>query len=389
MKAESGTTVSLWAATADVPQFKPLDHDIYAEVCVIGGGLAGLTTAYLAAEKGLAVVVLDDNDICGGETHRTTAHLSNVIDDHYSELVKKLGVHKSMLAQQAHTAAINAIQRIAVTERIDCDFRWVPGYLFCGPNQDADDLRKEFEAAQKIRFSGVEMLKSTPFGSALPNDFPCIKYLRQAQFHVLKYLSGLAKAISRLSGRIFTYTHISEIKDGQPAVVTTAGGAKVRAQWVVVATNSPVSDYMKVYMKEAAWRTYALAGAVDRGYVDEALFWDLADPYHYIRTQPLEDHNHEWLVVGGEDHRTGHEANPAVRLSALEDYTRELFPAVREVQLHWSGQVMETMDGLALIGRDPERGDNILMYSGDSGMGMTHGTIAGMLLTDMMSGTEN
>jgi glycine/D-amino acid oxidase-like deaminating enzyme/nitrite reductase/ring-hydroxylating ferredoxin subunit len=389
MKAESGTTVSLWAATADVPQFKPLEHDIYAEVCIIGGGLAGLTTAYLAAQKGLAVVVLDDNDICGGETARTTAHLSNVIDDKYSELVKKLGVHKTSLARQAHTAAINEIQRIAVAEHIDCDFRWVPGYLFCGPKQNPKDLQKEFEAGQMISFNGIEMLKSTPFGVALPNDFPCIRYPNQAQFHVLKYLSGLAKAISRLSGRIFTYTHVSAIKDGKPAVVTTACGAKVLAQWVVVATNSPISDYMQVYTKEAAWRTYALAGRVDRGYVDEALFWDLADPYHYIRTQPIEHGNHEWLIVGGEDHRTGHETDSAVHLAALEDYTRQIFSAVRDVQLHWSGQIMETVDGLALIGRDPERGDNILIYSGDSGMGMTHGTIAGMLLRDMVLGKDN
>jgi glycine/D-amino acid oxidase-like deaminating enzyme/nitrite reductase/ring-hydroxylating ferredoxin subunit len=389
MRPESGKTLSVWAATADVPAFAPLTENLDVEVCVVGGGIAGLTTAYMLAQQGRQVIVIDDNDIAGGETHRTTAHLSNAFDDRYFEVIRMFGKKKARLVYESHTQAIDTIEQIALAEGINCDFKRVPGYLFCAPGQSVNDLKKELKACQEIGFDSVQMRDITPFGKTVQDAMPCIEFPQQGQFHVLKYIRGLANAIVRMGGRIFTYTHVDEIIDGEPATVKTSTGSVVKAQWVAVTTNSPVSDYARVYLQEAAFRTYVVAARVDAGYVNESLFWDMQDPYHYIRTQPIEGSDQLWLIVGGEDHRTGHDEQPRTHFANLEEYVRTMFPAVREIEHHWSGQVMEPADGLALIGKDPERGANILISTGDSGMGMTHGTIGGIILSDIIVGNEN
>ena len=390
MKAESGKTVSLWMATGGVPQFQPLDEDMYTEVCVIGAGIAGMTTAYLLAQEGCDVIVVDDNDIGGGETQRTTAHLSNVIDDHFFHVIRCRGVQVARQAFQAHSKAIDLIERIATNEGIDCDFRRLDGYLYADAGQPVRSLRKELDACNKIGFPDIDWLDDLELGSR--NGLKAIRFPRQAQFHVLKYLSGLARALRSVGGRIFTRSHVTQVKEGRPGEITVeaAGGTHtIKASWVVAATNAPITDYMKVYLKEAAYRTYAVAARVPAAAVEPALYWDLADPYHYIRTQPIAESNEQWLIIGGEDHRTGQDKDPPDHLSRLRNYSRKLFPQIEAFECQWSGQVLETPDGLALIGRDPEHKGHILMASGDSGMGMTHGTIGGMLLRDMILGLDN
>jgi Rieske Fe-S protein len=170
--------------------------------------------------------------------------------------------------------------------------------------------------------------------------------------------------------------------------VVTANGHKVSAFAVVVATNTPVNDRVTMHTKQYAYRTYAVAAPVPAGSVRHALYWDTADPYHYVRLQRV-DAGEDLLIVGGEDHKTGQSADEAVAFRRLEDWTRSLFPMARNFAYHWSGQVMEPMDCLAYIGRNPGDADNVYIVTGDSGHGMTHGTIAGMLLTDLIVGRPN
>jgi Rieske Fe-S protein len=152
---------------------------------------------------------------------------------------------------------------------------------------------------------------------------------------------------------------------------------------VVIATNSPITDVVATHTKQFPYRTYALAAAIPPGVVGSALYWDTMDPYHYIRT--LGDN---LLIIGGEDHKTGHEKNPENRFRRLERWARKRFP-IEEVRYRWSGQVFETLDGLAYIGPDPSGLANVYIVTGDSGMGITHGTIAGMLISDLIGGVEN
>jgi Rieske Fe-S protein len=217
---------------------------------------------------------------------------------------------------------------------------------------------------------------------------PALRFPRQGQFDPMKYLGGLARAVRRRRGRFFTGTHAASIEGGRPAQVVTADGLTVTCDAVVVATNTPVNDTFALHTKQAPYITYAVALRVPRGAVTKALYWDTSDPYHYARLQGAGGPE-DLLIVGGEDHKTGQDGDGgATRYARLELWARRRWPQCGPVEYRWSGQVMETVDGLAFIGRNP--GDeNVYIATGDSGMGMTHGTIAGMLLTDLIMGLSN
>ena len=389
MSSDSGRTTSIWMETV-VPVFPPLAANTQADVCVIGAGIAGLSTAFLLARSGKSVIVLEDGRIGGGETGRTTAHLTTALDDRYYELEHLHGSLGAQLAAESHAAAIDQIEAIVVQEGIDCEFERVDGYLF-GASEDAIDLlTRELAAAQRAGLSGVALL---PRGSiSALGQSSCLKFPRQAQFHPLKYLNGLARLIQRMGGVICTQTHAASIQDGAPVRVMTSSGLEVQAGAVVIATNAPINDRIAISAKQAAYRTYVIGVEVPKGSVPTALYWDTLDPYHYIRLANAADPGNrttELLIVGGEDHKTGQADDEQARFARLETWTREHFPMSLSVQYRWSGQVLEPIDGLAYIGLSPGEQSSIFIATGDSGNGMTHGTIAGMLLTDLILGREN
>jgi glycine/D-amino acid oxidase-like deaminating enzyme/nitrite reductase/ring-hydroxylating ferredoxin subunit len=391
MKSDSGQTTSVWMATAAVPAESSLQQNTKADVCIVGAGIAGLTTAYLLAKEGKSVIVLDDGPIAGGETSRTTAHLVNALDDRYYELEVLHGEKGARLAAESHTQAIDLIEEIIHEEEIDCDFKRVDGYLFVPPGESTEQLGWELRAAHRAGLHEVKYVERVPydhynFGAAL--QFP-----KQGQFHILKYISGIVAAFKKRGGRIFTSTHAEEIEGGDDAHVSTSDGFRVSASAVVVATNTPVNDRVAIHTKQAAYRTYVIGARVPRGSIPTMLLWDTPDPYHYLRLQASngEDRSEsdDILIVGGEDHKTGQAENLEERYVRLEEWTRERFPMVKSIDFKWSGQVMEPIDGLAFIGRNPLDAENVFVATGDSGNGMTHGTIAGVVITDLILGREN
>jgi glycine/D-amino acid oxidase-like deaminating enzyme/nitrite reductase/ring-hydroxylating ferredoxin subunit len=385
----SGVSTSLWMATAEVPGYAALSEDITADVCVIGAGIAGLTTAYLLSREGLAVVVLDDGAIGSGATGRTTAHLAYAIDDRFYEIQRLHGTDETRLAAGSHRAAIDRIERIVQEEGIDCDFVRLDGYLFLAPNDSPALLRREMDAAQQIGLDEVEMLERPPLPHLALG--PCLRFPNQGQFHPLKYLAGLARAITANGGRIFTETHVAGVRGGDPVEVRTSTNLVVTAQAAVVATNTPITDLVAIHTKQAPYRSYVIGARVPHGSIPLALYRDTGDPYHYVRLQTVRegDEVYDVLIVGGEDHKTGQADDAPQRYTNLELWTRERFSQIQSIDFRWSGQVMEPVDGLAFIGRDRTGQDNVYIATGDSGMGMTHGTIAGMLLTDLIVGREN
>lgn len=358
-----------------------LSSDLRTDVCVIGAGIAGISTAYMLMKKGRRVVVIDDGPVGGGMTSRTTAHLTNAIDDRYYELERLHGEEGTRLAAQSHFAAIEAIEAIAQHEGIECDFARVDAYLFLPPDGgDPDELVLEYGAALRAGVEGLEWVDRAPI-----EDFDtgrCLRFPRQGQVHPLKYLNGLARALQRGGCTIHTGVHATEVHDGATPHVVTSAGHRIDCEAVVVATNTPFNDRFAIHTKQAPYLTYAIGLRVPRGTVTNALFWDTLDPYHYVR---LNAPDGDILIVGGEDHKTGQADDAERRFGAIELWARERFPAAREVLHRWSGQVMETVDYLAYIGRNP--GDrNVYVVTGDSGMGMTHGTIAGIVLADLLHG---
>ena len=379
MRSDTGRTDSLWMTTSPPLVLPPLAEDLRTDVAVIGAGIAGITTAYLLALEGRQVVVLEDGAVGGGETGRTTAHLSNALDDRYHVLERLHGQEGARLAAASHAAAIDRIEAIVGAEGIECDFRRLDGYLFVPPGQSLEVLDAEFEAARRAGLE-VRMVPRAPVTSF--NSGPCLLFPRQAQFHPLAYLNALVGAIQRRGGRIFGGAHVTGVEAGPPAAVTTEAGHTVTADFVVCATNTPVIDWLVIHSKQAPYRTFAIGARMRPATVPAALYWDTADPYHYVRLQG------DLLIVGGEDHKTGQEDDGYDRFAYLESWTRERFP-IGEVEYQWSGQVMEPVDGLGYIGRNPGDKGHILVATGDSGHGMTHGTIAGILLTDLILGRPN
>jgi glycine/D-amino acid oxidase-like deaminating enzyme/nitrite reductase/ring-hydroxylating ferredoxin subunit len=381
---KSGTT-PLWLAEGEPPRRPPLKRNARADVCVVGGGIAGMTTAYLLARERRNVVLLDAGPLAAGETSRTTAHLSNAMDAGYAWIEEAHGTEGARLAAESHSAAIDRIETIVAEEGIDCDFDRVDGFLFNPPGEAVRDLERELTAARRAGLSEVERLPEVP-GPLVSGD--CLRFPRQAQFHPLRYLSALADAFERLGGRIHTGSKASAVEGGAPARVRLSSRVSVTADTVVVATNVPIHTRVAVHAKQAAYRTYALAFAIPEGAVPPALYWDTLDPYHYVRT--ARDDGEPVLIVGGEDHKTGQEESPADCFGRLEAWAHERFRELGPLKYRWSGQVVETVDGLAYIGRSPSSdGDTVLLATGDCGMGMTHGTIAGILLTDRIQGREN
>jgi glycine/D-amino acid oxidase-like deaminating enzyme len=380
--AKSG---SPWDAAAGIPAYSPLTIDASADVCIVGAGISGLTTAYLLTQVGKTVVVLDDGAIGSGMTGATTAHLVTALDDRYVDLERFHGEHGSRLAAESHAAAIDQVERIVSRESIACDFARLDGYLFLAPEHTDELLDGELAAARRAGLQRVERIGRAPITF---NTGPCLRFPAQAQLHPLKYLAGLAEAIERAGGRIFTGTHATEMTGGEDAHVTTER-AVVKAGAIVVATNTPVNDRLVVHTKQAPYMTYVIAAPVPRDSIAQALYWDTGDPYHYVRLQPGIDADHDLLIVGGEDHKTGQADDAGERHRRLEAWSRERFPSMRDVTHQWGGQVMEPHDGLAFIGRNPLDHDNVYIVTGDSGNGMTHGTIAGMLITDLIMGRHN
>lgn len=377
----SDSSLSLWHQTLEVPARKPLSEHLVTDVCVIGAGIAGLTTAYTLLQAGKRVVVLELDQVGSGESGRTTAHLANALDDRYTTLERAMGEDKSRLTAESHTAAIDRIEEIVHVERIDCDFARLDGYLFCGGDDTPVLLDEELAAAHRAGLAGVVRVEASPVSTTGPS----LRFPRQGRFHILKYLAGLAEAIERAGGVIHGGTKVLDVEGGSPAMVKAESGLTVAADDVVVCTNSAISDYVITHLKQAPYRSFVTAFRVAKGSVPDALYWDTPDPYHYVRLQSLDDAS-DALVVGGEDHKTAHEDDAGERFTRLESWTREHFPVAGERIAQWSGQVMEPNDYLAFIGANPDGAKHVWLATGDSGMGMTHGTIAGMLLPTLIAG---
>ena len=406
----SGNNESSWYANLEEPikSAKLTDSVLSSlggepvDVAIIGGGIAGLTTAYLLSKSGKKVAVIEDGYIGSGETGRTTAHITHALDDRYYNLEQKHGLDGARSAANSHTAAINLIESIVKEENINCDFERLDGFLFLDPTDTKESLDKELEATHKAGINTTEIVEKAPLQSF--NTGPCIRFPNQAQFQPLKYLRGLYHAIIRNEGQIFTETHAQEINSDS---IKTIDDYTLKARNIVIATNAPIIDKTsKIYDKQDAFRTYVIGARIKKGVIPTALYWDtgnqnsenLVAPYHYVRIQKRDndedndDKNYDLLIIGGEDHQTGNFSSDddiEKCYSRLESWAKDRFP-IEAIEYRWSGQVMEPQDSIAFIGHNPgDNRNNIYIATGDSGNGITHGTIAGILLTDLILGKSN
>jgi len=390
MQAQDGILKPIWVENQKPLTFPAPTAADTAEVIVVGGGISGVTTAYVLAKQGKKVLLVDEGPIGSGQTHRTSAHLASIIDDRFSVIEKEHDVEFSKLAHQSHSAAIDFIERVSGEEKIDCEFARLNAYLFRGPDDKSDTLEKEFDAAGRAGVSDLEWVVS-PGDGALTGK--AIRFGGQGIFHPMKYLRGLTLAAENLGVVFRTGDRVMDTsgktKD-QPPTATFASGLKLTCEAIVVATNTPtpINDWLSIYLKQAAYRTYMVGLAVENEFsVPNALYWDTTDPYHYVRLEKMDDRT--VLLVGGEDHKTGQDHPDDGRFERLTRWAKEVFPSAGEEVYRWSGQVQEPSDGLGVVGVAPTKGENVYVITGDSGMGLTHGTLGALLVTDLILGREN
>lgn len=326
------------------------------------------------------MVVIDAGRLAARDSGHTTAHLTEMLDRGYVTLRRHFGAKGALMAAVSSRVAIETIERIVAEERIACRHSRVTGWRWAETRAQLEDLEQELEAMQQ---SG---LRAT-FSREPPLPWPvkgAIRVEEQAQFHPREYLLGLADRIAAAGGQLFEGTRAIKIDEGgDRCTVHTERGA-VRCSEVVVATHHPVSSKFALHTKIAPYRTYAVAARVATP-LRPGLYYDSEDPYHYVRTQDTSAGT--FLIVGGEDHKVGHEEETHARFDALERWTAARFQGA-ELAYRWSGQVIEPADGLPFIGRAPLSG-HVHVATGFSGTGMTFGTVAGLIIADTIAGREN
>jgi glycine/D-amino acid oxidase-like deaminating enzyme/nitrite reductase/ring-hydroxylating ferredoxin subunit len=377
-------TTPYWIESSPLPHFGPLDQHEDADVVVIGGGLTGLTAAYLLLSTGRSVVLLERRRAAESDTAHTSAHLTMVTDLPMTDLVKQFGRDHAQASWDAGLASVAQIDEIVRLEQMSCNFAWVPGYLHAASEQvsaDTEWLRDE-----------MRLITELGFDASFEDDVPLvrvpgIRFEDQARINPRLYLAGLVRAIVRKGGRIYEHSDATDFSDAPRFI--EANGYRVSCGDVVIATHNPLVGNQSLVgaalfqTKLSLYTSYVVAGRVEKGVVPDALLWDTSDPYHYLRIEPHRDF--DLVIYGGEDHKTGQEPATSRRFARLEAGLETLVPEIKLTH-RWSGQVVETDDGLPFIGQQIA---HQFAGTGYSGNGMTFGTLAGMMARDGILGIRN
>jgi glycine/D-amino acid oxidase-like deaminating enzyme/nitrite reductase/ring-hydroxylating ferredoxin subunit len=383
MQATALESKSLWLSVRG-RNFRKLTRNLDVDVAIIGGGITGLTAASLLKKAGKTVAVVDKHGVGDAETGHTTGHLSMVTDIRLTDLVRKFGEDEARMVWQGGKTAIQVIEDIARERAIDCDFQRIPGFLHAALNKDRgehEELREEAALAERLGFA-ARFVENVPLVSQ-----PGIRFADQALFHPLKYIKGLAQTVDGDGGVVFGKSEVNEIDS--ETLTLKVGKRKLRCEKLVLATHVPLMGEASLpratlfQSKLAGYSTYAIAATAPKGTSPAASFWDTDDPYFYLRVHSRP--RHDVLIFGGMDHKTGQHGNPEECYAELERLLLDLVPEAKVIR-RWSGQVIETNDGLPFIGPETERQ---FIATGFAGNGLTFGTLAGMMARDWVLGRDN
>ncbi|GAB4093096.1 FAD-dependent oxidoreductase [Flaviaesturariibacter terrae] len=377
-----GATTSLWQGTTpDQPTAPAVLPTEPVDVVIVGGGISGLATALELQRQGRTCVIAEAHTLGFGTTGGTTAHLNTFFDTTYDRVESDFGEDAARLLHTAARSALDLVKRNIAELGIDCDHGERDGYVYAQTLDQEIELSKMFQGSVN---AGAEV----EYSETIPVPLPfrkAIVYRRQAQFHPTRYIMALAKAFEAGGGIILTGCRVNDFADQDSYLNVHTSLGTIPARWLVWATHIPPGINL-LHFRNAPYRSYALAVTLREGVYPNALAYDMYDPYHYFRTQEVDGTN--YLIVGGEDHKTAHMANTEQCFAQLEAFVRNQY-AVDKVAYRWSSQYFEPADGLPYIGHLPGNPKNVLVATGYSGNGMTYSHIAAQLLTDLIVKRES
>ncbi|WP_129715837.1 FAD-dependent oxidoreductase [Pedobacter sp. SYP-B3415] len=352
----------------------------FFDVIIAGAGLSGMTTALLLQQQGKKCLVLEASSPGFGTTGGTTAHLNNFFDATYPEVESDFGEESAALLARSGNDAIGMIKTLAEKYAINCDFEPKDAYLFSQDEQENKELDEMREASQR---AGVEVSESAENGTSIPFE-KAIRFGGQAQFHPIKYLKGLVEAFSTLGGTMLTGKLVTATETTDNEVTVSCGDEKFRGSHFVYATHIP-PGINQFSFKCAPYRSYVIGITLKDDNYPASLIYDMKEPYHYLRTHEID--GQKYLIIGGEDHKTGH-GDPEESFKALTAFAEAHFQ-VGKVAFSWSSQYYSSVDGLPYIGQMAGDHGRIFTGTGFNGNGMIFGTLTGMIVSDLILGREN
>ena len=370
---------SLWLETTPGTEYPRLSADVSVDVAVVGGGIAGLTTALLLKQMGKTVALLEGSRIVEGVSAYTTAKVTSLHTLIYADLLHERGEATARNYGAANQAALARIARFIDDLAIDCDFARVPAYTYTLSADETTRIQREVEAAQSVGLP-AHFVTETPL--PLPVA-AAVRFDNQARFHPRKYLLALAQQIPGDGSYLFEQTHAHTIDEDDACRVVTPHGT-VTAHDVVIATHFPFKDDALYFARMTPHFSYLMAMTLDEP-VPEGVFIN-TDASRTLRRHVTD--GQEYLLVGGEGHITGQGGDTKARYDRIEAWAREHF-AVRAVQQRWATEDYHTPDHIPYIGLATPLTKHVYVATGFKGWGMTSGTLAGLLLSDLITGRDN
>jgi len=373
-----GEPASVWLETTGTTDYDALDEDTEVDVAVLGGGIAGITTAAELVNAGRSVAVVERDRIVENTTGHTTAKLTSLHGLRYDHLLEQFGEDRARQYAEANQWAIDHVESTAAGHDIDCEFERRPAYTYA-PG-DRERIEDEVAAAQRLDLpASLEESTDLPFETGA-----AVRFESQAQFHPREYLLGLAETLADGDGRVFEHTTATDVEDGSPCTVSTDGGT-ITAGAVVVATHYPVADEARYYQRLSPKRSYVLAVRLDED-VPDGMYYSSGEPYFSVRPSPAG--NAGMALVGGQNHRTGHGGSAGSRYAALERAASNRLD-VDEVVYRWATQDYVSVDGVPFVGPIGPGSENVYVATGFGGWGMTNGVVAGRLISELVVDGES
>jgi glycine/D-amino acid oxidase-like deaminating enzyme/nitrite reductase/ring-hydroxylating ferredoxin subunit len=372
--------LSYWHETAGelTSHYPTLETDIDVDIVILGAGITGLTAAAHLHDSGRRVAVLEAGQIGSGTTGFTSAHLDATTDFDLHKMIFEYGQTAASVVTTATREAIDQIE-FRCRNWPDCEFSRVPSYEFTEVVAGVKGLQKQYDAAKKLGFDCY-------FTKEVPLPFACagaVVERGQGRFHAQRYLQHLAADLHDKGCSIYENTSAKPPSSGAPLCIETDGG-RVHAQHVIVATHSPYLGISEFDFRVFPYQSYVAAARVEDT-IPDALYWDDADPYHYIRI--ASPHDPHLLIVGGCDHKSGQPIDERERFAELEQYIRDHFSLIA-IEHQWSGQYYNPADGLPHVGRVPGMKD-VFIATGFAGAGLTWGTVSGTLIARLIQGQRH